>query len=59
MEEERVKATILAGNPQLFLKLWPQTEEEEDLDWETPQTEEELAEFIREFEQGAITDPEL
>jgi hypothetical protein len=59
LEEERLKYTILAGQPQIYAKLFPPEQEEENLEWITPKSEEEAEDIVRFFEQGILNDPSV
>lgn len=56
IEENRAKAAIIGTNPQLYMKLWPETPEDESIEWQTPETEEELADIVKMFESGTVYD---
>jgi hypothetical protein len=45
LEEARAKITVLAGNPQLYEHLWPK-EEDENIEWITPQSVEEVEDIV-------------
>lgn len=45
LEEARAKVIVLAGNPQLYEHLWPETQDE-NIQWVTPQSVEEVEDIV-------------
>ncbi len=49
VQESNQKMAIFAGNPQLYLDLFGNESQEEDIDWVTPRSPEEIEQIIGEL----------
>jgi hypothetical protein len=54
METQRMKYTVLAGNIELYKEIFSDEEDEEDIEWITPKSAEDIEAILRDYQQVQI-----
>ena len=49
LEEQRLKLSILINNPELYKAVFGEEAEEEEIEWITPQTAEEVEDILADY----------
>jgi hypothetical protein len=53
-EAERMKYTILAGNIELYKEIFSDEEDEENIEWITPKSAEDIEAILQDYQQVQI-----